>query len=802
MSQPRSADKSSVVALLVDDLVKRWAVQHGPQNAQTRAAFESKMLQYCLSIIGSRITPSCECDETTVSRLVHTQLTESGKQASIGQFDSLARRTLKTGLLQTPWQIIYLLYSIGKQHPVPSARLSDFRPSNQLAFPGNGERMRVYEASTTAATTAPPASTATASKQLARHIEVLDTMTTNEALIRDVIFSFQGVDSGLVKFDSSSGTFAVSAQMGISAPYQELTLAICELGWLYRHVNAFVSRHVASSQSSGLVAQSFASALRAELVDFYRLVAVLESQAGQHTTADKRLTLRRLLVWVYDPMQKLKVMAMLADAATGLKGGQLASCIDKHKHHGDPAVRDLVVRVMGKTCVPIFDMLRKWIFDGVLEDPHQEFFVACQTVNDDRLWHDKYSLRQNMLLEFFQNDLARKVLNTGKAVNFIRAVCNDTEWVLENINELAQQKMEYGNETSVTQIVDQVAQKTQRHLLTLLFDKHKLARHARAIKRYLLLGQGDFATHLMDMLGPELSKPSQHIYNHNLSSILESAVRASNAQFDDPAVLNCLDALVLTRTAGEEGWDVFSMSYVVQSPVTIMLTPSALTWYRKIFNFIWRLKRVLRYLAASWHDDMFVSRWSQTLLNECPQSQGFFRYLRKCHRLRSDMYYVVKQLEYFFMFEVLECSWQSFEKEMKEAKDLDEVLSAHTRYLQRLVSRILLIPENSTKPSNEQASIYLSQMFDNMLKFRKMQEALVKAQKRAADLLRIHQKNRSQDPNNLGKLMEISNLLTIPDEFAQMFEEVSRQHTKLLTEFQKSLKDFPEISLRSLLSTA
>ena len=42
-----------------------------------------------------------------------------------------------------------------------------------------------------------------------------------------------------------------------------------------------------------------------------------------------------------------------------------------------------------------------------------------------------------------------------------------------------------------------------------------------------------------------LSKPANTLFRHNLTGILETAVRSSNAQYDDPEVLNRLDVRLL-----------------------------------------------------------------------------------------------------------------------------------------------------------------------------------------------------------------------------------------------------------------
>ena len=44
---------------------------------------------------------------------------------------------------------------------------------------------------------------------------------------------------------------------------------------------------------------------------------------------------------------------------------------------------------------------------------------------------------------------------------------------------------------------------------------------------------------------PSLNRPASTLFRHNLTGVLETAVRASNAQYDDPEILNRLDVRLL-----------------------------------------------------------------------------------------------------------------------------------------------------------------------------------------------------------------------------------------------------------------
>lgn len=57
--------------------------------------------------------------------------------------------------------------------------------------------------------------------------------------------------------------------------------------------------------------------------------------------------------------------------------------------------------------------------------------------------------------------------------------------------------------------------------------------------------ESSISLYLLLSLRPELVRAATTLYQHNLTGILETAVRATNAQFDSPEILKRLDVRLL-----------------------------------------------------------------------------------------------------------------------------------------------------------------------------------------------------------------------------------------------------------------
>ncbi|KAJ8351983.1 hypothetical protein SKAU_G00234590 [Synaphobranchus kaupii] len=548
------------------------------------------------------------------------------------------------------------------------------------------------------------------------------------ALIRDILYVFQGIDGNFIKMCSQANCYTIDEKVPLSRSLRDTSNRLAELGWLHNKVRKYTDAW-SLDRAFGLVGQSFCASLHQELKEYYRLLSVLhtqlqvEDEQGVNLGAESNLTLRRLLVWTYDPKVRLKTLAALVDYCQGRKGGELATSVHAYGKTGDPYMRALVQHILGLVSHPILNFLYRWIYDGELEDTYHEFFVASDpTVKTDRLWHDKYTLRKSMIPSFITMDQANKVLLIGKSINFLHQVCHDRTppgkmpVPASKSTDSPRDAVELFTdlEGAFQGKIDAAYFDTSKYLLDVLNRNYLLLEHLQAMKRYLLLGQGDFIRHLMDLLKPELARPATTLYQHNLTGILETAVRATNAQFDSPEILKRLDVRLLEVSPGDTGWDVFSLDYHVDGPIATVFTRECMSHYLRVFNFLWRAKRMEYTLTDIWKGQMCNAK----LLKNMPELSGV---LHQCHILASEMVHFIHQMQYYITFEVLECSWDELWNKVQHAQDLDHIIAAHEVFLNTIITRCLL--DNNNRSLLNQ----LRAIFDQIIEFQNAQDSLYRS---------------------------------------------------------------------------
>ncbi|KAG0233932.1 Gamma-tubulin complex component 3 [Actinomortierella wolfii] len=746
-----------------------------------------------------RITPSVVSDEMHVVDIIRKKLLRddpSNRKAM--RFNYLHSKLEAMSVPQDRWAILYFLSSLsdqnvtstasstsGSRHALPQQAPLPFFGLQNLEFSNRArERERARELNNrdreerTNAATQPDTATSTASRhdsmqENVRHRRAAAGMTASDEttasgaetastlrngevdesmLLRDLMFIFQGIDGKLVRFEPDSGTCIIDPN-------------------------------------------SFCAALQHELTEYFRLIAVLESHISKEPSATKHsasstrsgLTLKRLIVWTQDFLQRLRLMSVLVDCCQGLQGGALVSMIHDYTQHGDPIIQQFINHMLEKVSTPFYVMLQRWIYEGELEDPRTEFFIACNPdVEEQDLWQKKYCIREDMLPAFIGDSLAKKILSIGKSLNFLRHSCDDADWLAQNHG--VGKTLKYGDIAELESSIDAAYMGTSQRLLHLLLTKFKLMEHLTAIKRYLLLGQGDLIQHLMESLGPSLNQSANVLFRHNLTGTLESALRSSNAQYDDPDVVRRLDVRLLEISPGDNGWDVFSLDYHVDSPINTILTPTAMHQYLRMFNFLWRLKRVEYALSSAWRQQTTGARALRPIQQLVPE-------LHQCRIVCSEMIHFVYQLQYYILFEVLECSWDELVKCIEsKTTDLDSLIEAHTKYLRDVTSKGLLSAASPHDHLQKQSLMMprLLQVLNTILEYKGAQDRLYNFALAEIERRERLQKtaDRRTQMGQWGLTDEDQELDRIPDEqFEELVPFLLRSVNEFAMKFKRELAD-------------
>ncbi|KAH9658447.1 gamma-tubulin complex component 2 [Citrus sinensis] len=439
----------------------------------------------------------------------------------------------------------------------------------------------------------------------------------------------------------STVTFQVDASMDLAL--QVNTRVICNLmnvadvaddvGMCHEVQWWFVESR--SQFKNGLVNHAFAASLRALLLDYEAMVAQLE-----HQFRLGRLSIQGL--WFYcQPMlgSMQAVSAVIHKAsANNFTGSAVLNLLQSQAKAmaGDNTVRSLLEKMTQCASNAYLGILERWVYEGVIDDPYGEFFIAEDKSllkdYDAKYWRQRYSLKDG--IPSFLANIAGKILTTGKYLNVMRECGHSAQYDLMG----------------------------------------KL----RSIKRYLLLDQGDFLVHFMDIAREELMKQLDEITVEKLQSLLDIALR-STAAAADPChedltcsverssllkrmatlkfveIKTSSDGVDLEQPVSITGLETFSLSYKVQWPLSIVISRKALTKYQMVFRLLFHCKHVERQLCGAWQVHQILSVLLQT-----------------------------------HWFQVLEPNWHVMHNRLQTAKSIDEVIQHHDFFLDKCLRECLL----------------------------------------------------------------------------------------------------------------
>ncbi|XP_057452909.1 gamma-tubulin complex component 2 [Lotus japonicus] len=530
-------------------------------------------------------------------------------------------------------------------------------------------------------------------------------------VIDDVLSAMVAVEGRYILIKTVRGkkddvTFLVDPSMDLAL--QELAKRIFPLCRSYLLINQFVESR--SQFQNGLVNHAFSAALRALLIDYQAMVAQLE-----HQFRLGRLSLQGLWFYCQPMMRSMQALSTVIQMASvnNFSGSAVLNLLQSQAKAmaGDNAVRLLLDKMAQCASSAYMSILERWVYEGVIDDPYGEF-SSQRTISkrkdsltqdyEAKYWRQRYSLKDG--IPSFLANIAGTILTTGKYLNVMRECGHNVQVPPSENSKL----MSLGSNHHYLECIKAAYNFASGELLNLIKEKYDLTGRLRSIKHYLLLDQGDFLVHFMDIARDELAKKPDEVSVEKLQSLLDLALRTTAAAADPfHEGLTCVverssllkrlgtfnDLEVSQRNSGNNDLleepvsitclETFSLSYKVHWPLSIVLSRKALTKYQLIFRFLFHCKHVDRQLCGAWqvHQGVRALNTHGTAIS-------------RSSLLCRSMLKFINSLLHYLTFEVIEPNWHLMYNRLQSANSIDEVIQHHDFFLDKCLREcLLLLPE-------------------------------------------------------------------------------------------------------------
>ncbi|GMH33486.1 hypothetical protein BSKO_01320 [Bryopsis sp. KO-2023] len=553
-------------------------------------------------------------------------------------------------------------------------------------------------------------------------------MISEISVLDDLLYGFMGLGGQHVSFEfphNASGGKEVVCILGEGLE-PGLHASVCRALPVCEYVvtlQQFVETRLI--MECGMVCHAVASFMRQVLDDWMLLVTQLET-----LLMTGRLTMQSLWHYVNPPFGWLKLLASIARraASSRLMGSRLLNLIytELRTYTGDRDAHFVLRKLLEAASIPYFEIMEKWLCEGVLDDPYDEFIVqenpkvsitATTTDLQSAYWRHRYTIRhvstpqdEDYGMPAFLEEHEEMILTTGKYLNAIQECGRPVQRPLAN-----DEHIEYDSGNRFVQYFHKAHEVATRTLLDFFMKDLNLLQWLKGIKHFFLLDQGDMIGNLMDIAEEEFAKPPGMVSHTRMQSLLELAIRTSSVPqgtdsaalafgFDSRSLLEMARAVfqrrspestsirgrrteeeksrMRNRSEALKGFQVFALSYRVDWPMTLVVPPKHMQQYQLLFKHLFLLRKVERDLGKVWQVLQALRRLDADRAIGA-RSKGVSLL---CHK----MMHTFQQYIRYLTVETVEQSWHVLETELAKSKDVDSVIEIHKDFITKVLKHSML----------------------------------------------------------------------------------------------------------------
>ncbi|AEY99160.1 FAGR338Cp [Eremothecium gossypii FDAG1] len=515
--------------------------------------------------------------------------------------------------------------------------------------------------------------------------------------------------------------------------------SIFEAALLYQYLSNQVEKFKVASSLSPLKV-NFLTVVSERLREYSRVVNQLSSSIASESV-------KSIYIQIYTQILVFRFYHGYLERFEQLRGDQLISEFDSLRQHGDPLVKNLAEEIFSTLIDLYMEYLLYWLVRGQLKSTHDEFFVSVNKSADPKLGMN-FAILKESIPGFIPPAVAQQIYTVGKSYIYLETYLKEIEWA-SNFSNKYMNKFADLPKSAIGQpfydLVNEQHAEITAFINDILKSKYYYDETVTVLKDILLMGRGDFIENIIINASDFLMEPVHQLQSYQLTKCLQESVQRSSLRnylnkHDNNVIINKLDARLLESGHGSVGWDVFTLDYLVDLPLSIVLNvnrPGRKKEYLRIFNFLWRIKKNAFFFQEEWLRNLSLMRDFRKTRRNKPLVRDIVRKMALVNALKNQLELFNRKMESYCFTNIIESKYRDFQKKltMKEnnsnesfnvitlksgIKFIDGILKPRLEYLHQLRPDAATVGSSGLKQYNIDEldnlhNDYLDSILDNKL---------------------------------------------------------------------------------------
>ncbi|KHJ47587.1 Spc97 / Spc98 family protein [Trichuris suis] len=540
--------------------------------------------------------------------------------------------------------------------------------------------------------------------------------TTYQTFVHDCIFMLQGIKTSSMEVDTLRG-LRFCSQIEMPGFLKSLLTKLSWYAVKYVKLSSFCEEVNYGSWHDACT-RALECAIRQELNAYLEVLVKMEAEwrarienFNEENVFDEiGLLFEQVELMLWPMKNTFSVLSSLVDVSY-VGACALMSKTYVTMHTRDPEVKKITQYALTGMCSVLKQRMIDWMFMGVINSAHEEFFIQKTSECTDRIpWSETYVVDRELLPCFISYEFAKKALRTERLLTVDQF---PTSFFLD-IPAFERQRhlMEEQSRSSVAYTL------FHSQLLTIsaarMFEKFESTAFARCVNEaclhisavvrkimsstfdfgffmkvvtsVILLRRDDFFSSFIISARSELEKALPEASITRLYSFVKASLRECYKEETAARMYDWLVVELPDFECGRKAYDGVVIAYKVPEPISTVLDPSASLDYKRLFLFLWRLRRADYLMSHLINSHSSVQLRLSTLTEVLPM-----------HRRLSSLFFVVMNLirqlvDYAFTDVIQRASTEFFDK-FNNASDFDCIVSAHRDFLSQVTDKLFLSRE-------------------------------------------------------------------------------------------------------------